>query len=674
MSTEKLHVLFDVNDGIHIVQSWSLASDADLESLSVSSQDVGRIAHCSNEGAPSFFILARVAGGMGEWLPITPAAAGVADSPDTARHVYLAATGDDANDGLSPLTPRRTVAAAWLLLPATLYAPFTLHLGSGTYDWAAPPDSLAQVGARACITVVGDGGGQAGDDGCAVTSTGTIAAASTALAVNVSEALPVNARRGYTFESGGARRHVTANTAGQVSLSEGLPAFTTGTPYRLVRPGALLNMGAANASARKVLARCDLINFANVRIRGGNAELLAVTFASLFGVEIESQLFLGDHTIAGGAATFPFFRNPRVGNTAAYFLDWIAAAGLSATPVQWNGWGLAATTATPNVSQYQGIDFANGATYEGYLTMPMVGLGLGAQNVCMVLLGGALSNLITAAAGGRYHFRGAYLVGQGGGIDARETMNLAADTICTASAALTVQNSGNYDLLTVREHARITCLAPLNLSSGSATATHFIKVIDSAEAQLGAVNALNNVVIRAFMVAGSGRLSCTSWSGTNNGGGYTPSVVTDAGRATFGSAVVGGIHVFVGGVVTVLGTLDSRATYGCVVSGGRFIVGGSCLIANYQNGADQNGLKVTAGGEFLCTQNPSIYTAGTAPSYGVNCRGGGRFYCEVQPTGVVGPTSDFSVGSGAGEDFNDDALATALAAKMAGVSAVVRTK
>jgi hypothetical protein len=677
MSTEKLHLEFTVDDGIHIAHSWSLAWETDLSGLSVTSSDVGRIAHCENEGFPQFFILARVSpdgegGTNAEWLPITQFAS-VTEDPNTPRHVYLAATGDDANDGLGPLTARRTVAAAWALLPATLYAPFTLHLGSGSYDWVAPPDSLEQVGARACITVVGDGAGQPADDGCAVASSGTIAASSTAMAVNVSEVLTANARRGYTFESGGARRHVTANTANQVSLSEGLPAFTTGTPYRLTRPGVLLDMKGPTITARQPFARCDLINIVNVRIRGGNAEILACEHVSLFGVEIESQLFCGEHVLAGATAQFPFFKNRRIGNSVDYFAAWMAAANLTATHVQWNGWGLCATSATPVGAQYNGLGIANGGRFEGYLTIPMCQLGLGAADVAVLLAGGAVANLITSGMRQKYFILGAFTIGQGGALDANTVLTLQYDAVLTTQAVLTIQSAHGSHMAIVQNSAKMVCMATLALIYGANTATSAIVVQHDGSLSAAAVTLACGGSPRQFLFADNALVSMTSFIGYRGGGGYSASIVQGSARFIVGALETMQLSILDEALLQAA-SIYIPTVDGVLVSGpgAMLSVSGAVYIQNTSPSARYSALTITAGAKVYMALNPTITIAG-ATGYAVSCRGGGTFLCGAAPVGAVGKTSDFTVGSAAGEDFDDAVLAASLSFKSAGPSMIART-
>jgi hypothetical protein len=95
-------------------------------------------------------------------------------------------------------------------------------------------------------------------------------------------------------------------------------------------------------------------------------------------------------------------------------------------------------------------------------------------------------------------------------------------------------------------------------------------------------------------------------------------------------------------------------------------------ITNTSAAPNSDGVRLAGAARMCVGMNPAITTAGSS-GFGVNVRAGGTFTCAAAPSGVVGPTADFTIGTAAGEDFPDTDLAASFSARARGGSTVLRS-
>lgn len=122
--TDKLHTLFTVADGIHIVQSWSLATYAERAALELVASDVGRVAFVAEDN--QFWILTDDDGGEGPvWFSLTDTA-----EPWTEDLVYRATSRTVAAKTFAgAMTFDLTTALHWACTLIT--SDFTIALANG---------------------------------------------------------------------------------------------------------------------------------------------------------------------------------------------------------------------------------------------------------------------------------------------------------------------------------------------------------------------------------------------------------------------------------------------------------------------------------------------------------------------------------------------------------------
>jgi hypothetical protein len=262
----------------------------------------------------------------------------------TPLDLYVASTGLDTNDGLTPLTPVLTMAGAYSKIPTReLGAPVRIHVGTyPALPWAPIP-SYEQFNEQGQIIVIGDGAGQPGQNGFTTIVSSTAGAGTTNLSLDCTAlAPPPNALQGATIEIAGQRRLVRDNTATAITpVAAFNPVPALNAAYSLVIPAALIDLSAGDARACE---GTDALypTIINIGVDGGgsNNSLLVDTTACLkmygclftnlgyFSVR-NSQVYAGLAEINSG--------NGR--NNIHLPELWTALGGVQ----NWEGWGISST-------------------------------------------------------------------------------------------------------------------------------------------------------------------------------------------------------------------------------------------------------------------------------------------------------------------------------------------
>ena len=162
--------------------------------------------------------------------------------------------GSDASDGLTPGTALATLTAAEALVPDQIADPahrVIIHAGRHGGTGYVPPFFANRI-VRSRLWVLGDGAGQAGEDGFAVVAgvggSGTADVTSTdERLVFAAGGMTVDAFMGKTIEitSGAAigdRRLVISNDATTFVPTHQFTASVSGSTYRIVEPDVVINV------------------------------------------------------------------------------------------------------------------------------------------------------------------------------------------------------------------------------------------------------------------------------------------------------------------------------------------------------------------------------------------------------------------------------------------------
>jgi len=168
---------------------------------------------------------------------------------NSVLHLYVSdANGSDANDGLTSLTPKQTLAGVYSLLPQRANASIVIHMGSGTYETTTIPNMV--LGENAFLIHLGDGAGQVGDTGYEVVET------LTALTVTDSHTCTVSPAITSYDQYSGLQVYLTSNLIGRETAvsrcnnttnvmeftSDLEAAFVAGTTFELRRPTVILDV------------------------------------------------------------------------------------------------------------------------------------------------------------------------------------------------------------------------------------------------------------------------------------------------------------------------------------------------------------------------------------------------------------------------------------------------
>lgn len=259
--------------------------------------------------------------------PLGPSFAGVAAGSELngnnvtvpiVTHMYLAqdaAAASDANAGNDPALPLLTLNEVLRRLNrlVRIDSPVVVHIATPTlpYVWGV---ELGPVQLEAPLVFIGDGGGQAGDDGFDVVASST-ALSGTSDVVLVTVGLVVDAHFGQTLEitsglASGVRRSIFENTATNVTfINSASLGFTDGDTFRILEPTVQI------AAPAVVLAAADTRLSQQVVIRGVGTGGAAVNggggnIANLYFVNLDwradetSALGIARMSISGSSVCF----------------------------------------------------------------------------------------------------------------------------------------------------------------------------------------------------------------------------------------------------------------------------------------------------------------------------------------------------------------------------------
>lgn len=171
---------------------------------------------------------------------------GPVDSDDAlstnAIDLYLsAANGNDANDGLTPATAVATLARLNEVIPPLAAGHVRLHGGSGTYTWVGlKRPTFLYTTAR--MWLVGDGAGQAGEDGHTVVATGVAGVGTGTQNLTLQAATTTHAYRGRTLTCRGAYRTIQSNTTTNVRVGVAITGMVAGDAYRVLEPSMRISL------------------------------------------------------------------------------------------------------------------------------------------------------------------------------------------------------------------------------------------------------------------------------------------------------------------------------------------------------------------------------------------------------------------------------------------------
>lgn len=608
--------------------------------------DTGDVWEVATTSPPSWRRIARP--GAIELFDLGPSTAPV--------HVYVAASGSDTAAGTAA-APKQTLAGVWALLPALQTASLVVHLASGSYVWSEPP---ATVQRAATIVIIGDGAGQGADDGFEVLATGTVAAGSTPTSVATVEPLTPGSFVGCTIEmltgaAAGNRRGIADTGASSIRLPTAFLApgssitAAAGDTFRIVRPSAVISPPASKASVWVPSGvRLALVNVAI------SSPTSVWSDCACWGVELRG----GTMGVQTGVKVFAGAQLP---DSTGLLKDVI---GVPDT-VRWYGWGLLCRTTFGYVASLGRDDVVEG--FVCFYDFPLSSSGY--------LAGGRVGS-ISLANSTRLRLAGSFLVSGSGrpiylqGKASLLALNIEAidnrTTPATTSIVMQEQSELSCSTLSLNAPSLPGGSVPIDIAgqsrlqvstlSVSAPVAHAIRLGDSCA--LNAVSITTTGIVSVYscskvtcQVLNCGPLLCYGNAEVSIGNaGSTCSVLVTGSMNGNGVLVIDG---------------NARVSFGW--NGGGY---GSISIMNLATAASSDGVRVRGGGSLFCVVAPTISTAGVS-GFGINARGGGRVLLP-STAAVSGPTADCTVGTAPGDDFSRSDLATALAGRVSGVSAIQR--
>jgi len=319
-----------------------------------SNLQTGDIAYVPGDG---LYVNVLATLGAAVWtLSNVPVGTGIATISTARIDLYVSdINGNDANDGLTPLTALKTLTAAFApgrnpnILAFDLVVHVGAHAGAG-YTWATI-DSYSLVDG-ASIYVYGDGAGQAGEDGFTVlVATVASAAGTTDAIVKSTAALGVNAYRGKTIEmvtgaAAGNRRTINYNTATDIVPSVLFDVgVAPGDTYRIVESAVVIDLADYPLTPTVLASGIGAPRgyFEQLADYGQPSGLYLVNLKTLiaFGfvrAQNSAVFCLGVELGAGGFAVV-VVDDGEIGFGETSTEDAYATA-LVASPSAWHGWGL----------------------------------------------------------------------------------------------------------------------------------------------------------------------------------------------------------------------------------------------------------------------------------------------------------------------------------------------
>lgn len=597
-------------------------------------------------------------------------------------HVYVSATGSDANPGTQAL-PKLTLSGAYAALTALQDRSVVIHFGAGVFAYSpAPPSLLQRPGVH--LILIGDE--------FTVQATGTVDVGSTASVIKTT-GLVAAAHVGHTLEfltgagigagiTASVRKSIADNTATDVRVAVQMRDPNSGNPFvpvagdtfRIVRPATSFTNNTGYIQQYGGM-RVTLINVSIPGWGTGRGQT-----QQWYGVECTAPLMISDKLYCG-VNTEPF--GLAVASTEISQNQGQISAAIGVTISHgWHGWGLT----NLNPVHTSAMALSPGAVFEGFVCSPLAGLIDVCPQAEVVILGGRLASIggnsgdVTILndplqRGAPFLLSPVAVNAPAGGIAAIGNMrvHIAGDVEVTCNQNCAALSAADGAELVVRGAA--TC-------TGTST-TYLIACGGTVWIGSATLSAPNGGGIYAHS---GGRAYVGTYTGATakgtllqDGAELVSRYFTEMG-STNGPAltIYGGARLCMqgSGIASSLQCSGTAPGSGAVLlrQGGDIVTGHStsCTISNLSAAANSDGLRAYAGSRAVLMGNPTISTAGSS-GYGCNLRGGGSFLCSSQPTGVVGPTADFTVSATAGDDFADTALSVSLSAKVSGASVVQRT-
>jgi hypothetical protein len=270
--------------------------------------------------------------------------------------VVPAPLGNDANDGLTPLTPVETMAGAYSKIPTSILgAAVRIHTAAflgPNLVWSPIPDFVS-INDEGQIIILGDGAGQPGEDGFSPVAPANVAGATTTNAIVDCTALAPapDSLLGFTirFTTGvaiGQLRTVRNNTATEIipcaNFDVGL-APAPGDLFDILAPATFIDITAANELVCAGSGSCfpTIINLGVLGGGAGNRFIVAnVPCLKMFGCffALEAHFSARDSNVYAGVTETA---NPAALYAADIHLPqlWTALGGVQ----NWVGWGLSST-------------------------------------------------------------------------------------------------------------------------------------------------------------------------------------------------------------------------------------------------------------------------------------------------------------------------------------------
>ncbi len=266
--------------------------------------------------------------------------------------------GDDTYDGISAATPMATVEEALRRLTGydSIRKPVRIHVGRNTADAAYAIIDMVYPslnGPRGSIVIIGDGAGQAGEDGFSQLLAAQASGGGSTTSVIEGSAASINLYQGKTLvvTSGtaiGARRTILANTTTTYTV-QAITDFVAGDSFRVVEPAITLAVdGGDNEHNRLVqgqgrltptgslggvtgeVAGINAIYLVNFKTSSPNFTVIQDAAVCMFGMQLADAVpVFHNATVLAGCNT--------VSGTTEKLDDIMGIVGLGVTA--WNGWG-----------------------------------------------------------------------------------------------------------------------------------------------------------------------------------------------------------------------------------------------------------------------------------------------------------------------------------------------
>lgn len=287
-------------------------------------------------------------------------------------HLYIAAGGSDANNGLTSGAPIQTLARLVAIFPILCYGAVVIHLDGASRDittFTVPP--RVALSHYCPVIVLGDGASQSGQDGMTVVASGTAGAGTTDLSV-VFASGSADLYTNYTFEwaagtaNAGQRATILYSTTAAVfGACRWKSTPTVGDAFRILKPSTIFTytdtctfasgIGYDQVNSPLVLANVTFSDTASAttaasptrHVRLPRCVVVAYGVHVLAGALMPTESYVHAgwlSTNSNGVELVPGQLTPWGTTTACSFVT-TAFADLGVDPSLWNGWGVSAPNA-----------------------------------------------------------------------------------------------------------------------------------------------------------------------------------------------------------------------------------------------------------------------------------------------------------------------------------------